>query len=307
MHRDVEEQLGALGRVWDEAITEVDPSEIVSGGKGRRNHPAVDIALLEALPPPPPRGTHALTEEETTMIELDTSSRTESHRKRPVLLLAAAVLVAAALIGVALVALRDDATSPADQLATAAPLFASPYGSLLAPGTYAVDMVDGAAVTPFLVTVGEGWSTYEGWALTKGDGQIITLSRPGRVPLDACQPDAGDHPGPLTTVAGLLAALHSQAGWVDVTDPVDRSVDGRTGKAFDRAVPADICGCAPEFTGWAGPWGGTSYYPARDRETVWVLDLDGTPVVIETRLNTGQPPEAAAEMADILDSVRIAG
>ena len=72
----------------------------------------------------------------------------------------------------------------------------------------------------------------------------MTFSRPDRVFLDACHPGDGYHPGPLTTLDGLVAALSEQGGWVDVTAPSDISVDGYAGKAFQRTAPADFSDCS---------------------------------------------------------------
>jgi hypothetical protein len=39
--------------------------------------------------------------------------------------------------------------------------------------------------------------------------------------------------------------------------------------------------------------------------TSWVLDLNGTLIVVEARLHTGRPAEVADELAAMLDSIRI--
>ena len=62
--------------------------------------------------------------------------------------------------------------------------------------------------------------------------------------LDACHLDDGFHPGPVTTLDGLVAALSEQQdGWVDVTAPSDISVDGYPGKTFQRTAPAVLSDC----------------------------------------------------------------
>lgn len=263
-----------------------------------------------------------LTEEEATMIDLETPSLTDEHRKGPKRVLLAALLAAAAVVAIALVAIReDDPVSPADQpspTVTVPPtvppraLFGTPE-ELLVPGTYFVDVVNGTPTTRFLVTVGEGWGSDGGWSIGKGEGQLLTISRPDKVFLDACRPGDGYHPGPLTTLDGLVTALHEQGGWVDVTAPSDISIDGYAGKAFQRKTPADFSNCVtggfyPDFPSWentdeAGT--GWSFYGPGDSETVWVLDLDDTVIILETRLNAGQPAEAQAELAALLDSIRI--
>ena len=187
------------------------------------------------------------------MIDLETPSQTDEHRKGPKRVLIAGLLAAAAVVAIALVAIReDDPVSPADQpspTVTVPPttppqaLFGATSGAL-APGTYFVDEVDGTPTPRILVTVGAGWSSDGDWCLTKGDGQGMTFSRPDRVFLDACHPNDGYHPGPVTTLDGLVTALSEQGGWVDVTAPADISIDGYAGKAFQRNTPADFADCS---------------------------------------------------------------
>ena len=85
-----------------------------------------------------------------------------------------------------------------------------------------------------------------------------------------------------------------QAGWADVTAPSDISVDGYAGKAFQRTAPTDMSGCDtavggrrdgtfgphPEFRSWEA----SGLYEPGQTETVWVLDVDGTVVVINASL-----------------------
>ena len=47
----------------------------------------------------------------------------------------------------------------------------------------------------------------------------------------------------MTTVDGLVAALSEQQGWADVTAPSDISVDGYSGKTFQRTAPAVLSDC----------------------------------------------------------------
>jgi len=294
---DVEGQLAALGEVWNTTIAHVEPSEILSPEAARSGGSVVGIEFIE---------------EEATMIDLQAESHVKESRKgsRRVLL-AALVAAAAVVVAIALVLIRrDDPVSPANEPPTtvAAPqaLF-GPSDAKLTPGTYVIDEVDGALTPQILVTVGAGWSTSESWAIYKGEGQVMTFSRPDGVFLDACQPGDGVHPGPLTTLDGLANALHEQRGWINVSTLSNISIDGYAGKAFQRATPADLSSCTNrQLTSWDGGTG-QSYYPAGDTETVWVLDLDGTVIVLETRVNAGQPAEAHAELAAILDSIEIAG
>ena len=132
----------------------------------------------------------------------------------------------------------------------------------------------------------------------------------------------GFHPGPVDTLDGLVTALTEQQGWADVTAPSDISVDGYSGKTFQRTVPAVLSDCPnmspghmrlPEldgdglkswlnedrsnFAGW--------YYEPGQFETLMVLDIDGTVVVINSNLWAGSSAADRAEFAAVLDSIRI--
>jgi hypothetical protein len=311
MARDVEQQLAALGTIWNETIVHVDMSEIVAH-KPARGTPSINgidgLAATPAADQPP--GIYQFSEEEATVIELETPSQTDEHRAARKRVLVAGLMAAAAVVAIVLVAIRnDDPTSPADQPSptVSVPPTLPPralFGTAderLAPGTYSLDEVEGTPTPRILVTIGDGWETFDDWGLRKDGGQAMTFNVPDRVFLDACRPHDGDHPGPLTTLDGLVTALREQGGWIDVTTPSDISIDGYAGKAFQRATPTDHSDCPHDLTSWTQ----TVYEPG-STNTVWVLDLDGTVIVVETRVLAGQSAEAHAELAAMLDSIRIA-
>jgi hypothetical protein len=311
---DVEQQLAALGKLWNETITHVETPEIVSHDTARRNGSVFGIEGLAAVPTADqPRGIYQLTEEEDTMIELETPSQTDEHRNGPRRrFLVAGLVAAAAVVAIALVAIRKDepvSPAPADEpsatvtvppTTTPPPALFGVPGVRLAPGTYSVDVVDEVPTTPIHVTVGDGFAIFDDFALD-GDGNAMTFSRLDRVFLDACHPSDGNNPGPVTTLDGLATALSEQAGWIDVTAPSDISIDGYAGKAFQRAVPADLSGCLEARLNS----GEQSVYSPGETVTSWVLDLNGTLIVVEARLYAGQPADVAAELAAMLDSIRI--
>ena len=276
--------------------------------------------VLDPMPVADTSSPIQFTEEVVTMIDVKTTDPTENRYKRPRRVLVAGILAAAAVVAIAFVVIRDaDDVAPADEPSTTVTVPPAPPRALfgnsgvqLTPGTYFVDEVDGTPTTRILVTVGAGWTSDGIWGIGKGDGQVMTFSRPDRVFLDACHPSDGYHPRPLTTLDGLVAALSEQGGWADVTAPTDISVDGYAGKAFQRTSPADISDCGTEpvlFPSWENEDEngnkGWSYYPSGDTESVWVLDLDGTIIILETRVNAGQPAAAHTEIAAVLNSIRI--
>jgi hypothetical protein len=263
-----------------------------------------------------------------------------SGRRWPILIVAAAAVV---LVVGALVVFDDDDATPADQpsLTATAPPTVAPRAlrkmhdeAQLARGTYFVDEVSKTPTPRIFVTIGTGWKKQDfgradltiykiGKSGGGGDGDgLIMFSRPGAVYSDACHWEAGYHPGPVDTLDGLVAALTQQHGWAEVTAPSDISVDGYAGKAFQRTAPADMSDCddlgrsprLPEnrgssFLSWDsqdGEYGTGGTYEPDQIETLWVLDIDGSVVVINARPYPEATAAAHAEFAAVLDSIRIA-
>ena len=240
------------------------------------------------------------TEEEVTMIDLETPSQTDEHRKGPKRVVVAGLLAAAAVVAIALVAIRnDDPVSPADQPSPTVTVPDRAAASAVRHTRRAVRARDvlrrrgrrshrrRGSPSPSAT----GGRTDDGWASVKEGTGFMTFSRPDRVFVDACHPIDGFHPGPLTTLDGLVAALSEQGGWAEVTAPSDISVDGYVGKAFQRTAPAEFTDCStalPRSESWendlddGGP--GWSYYEPGEIETLWVLDVNGTIIIINTRL-----------------------
>jgi hypothetical protein len=301
--------------------------------------------VLDRVPVGDTRSRVPFSDEALTMINLETPVPTEPRRKGGKRVLVAGLLAAAAVAAIALVVTRDDDAVPADRPAPAVTvppttppraLFATPDGEQLAPGTYFVDEVDGTPTARIFVTIGAGWSNFIDEGIDKGGPTprtyspededavgFISFSRPDQVYLDACHLSDGFHPGPVTTLDGLVTALSEQGGWADVTAPSDISIDGYPGKTFQRTAPAVISDCPnmspghmrlPELGGdglksWQNEDGsnfGGSYYEPGQLETLLVLDIDGTVIVINANLWAGTSAADRAEFADVLDSIRIA-
>jgi hypothetical protein len=274
----------------------------------------------------------------TTLALVDhepTPSEPSSSRRWPTLI----AVAAAAVVAIVLVVIRNDEATPADQPSPTAtvpptlpPRALSDSSGWLLPGTYFVDEVEKTPTPRILFTIGTGY---------RNDGGRVTdnlfdfrFSRPGAVFSNACHWEDGYHPGPLTTVDALVAALSEQGGWAEVTAPSNVVIDGYAGTAFQRTAPADITNCdtyffgrqlQPLFASWqleAGDWApasgnlaGFAYGPGHI-ESLVVLDIDGTIVVISSRpipysLSEPEPSltltsgAVSAEFAAVLDSIRI--
>ncbi len=302
----------------------------------------VELKVLDNRPASDTWSPGQFTGEVVTMIDVKTTDAAEPRQKRPMRVVVAGILAAAAaVVAVAFVVIRDaDDVTPADEpssTATVPPTTApralpnaTGKGTSLVPGTYFVDSVNGTKTPRIFVTLGTGWTD-----ISNAEGDIwqdrigyLWFSRIGKVFSDACHPSDGYYPGPVATVDGVVAALREQqGGWADVTAPADISIDGYAGKAFQRTAPADMSACStrfgrtrtstgpvtfPDFRSWpqpdgfeARPGGSLPYEPGQI-ETLWVLDLDGTIIVISTELWPGPSAVAHADFAAAeLDSIRI--
>ena len=281
----------------------------------------------------------------TTTLTLDhepARAQRSSGRRWAIRLVAAA----AAVVAVAVVASRDDDATPAEQPSptlTVPPTLApralpNSRGEQLMPGTYFVDEISGVPTPRIFVTVGAGWHILGGgeWSVIKREADAdhetadddfrqsvigaMSFSHPVAVVSDACHGKDGYYPGKMTTLDGLVTALTEQRGWADVTAPSDTAVDGYAGKAFRRTAPSDVSDCDTVLTNsiddvrtfipYLGSWEARPHegnlYEAGSSETLWVLDIDGTVVVISTVVtpgpSAGRSPDFAA---DVLDSIRI--
>jgi hypothetical protein len=128
---------------------------------------------------------------------------------------------------------------------------------------------------------------------------------------------------PRHSVDGFVTALMEQQGWAEVTEPSAISVDGYVGKAFQRTDRAVMSDCTTvntadaTFESWETADGGSvgsAGMPAHlghidtpgQIESLWVLDIDGTVVVISTAPWPGQSGTAGPGFAyPVLDSIRI--
>ena len=199
-------------------------------------------------------------------------------------------------------------------------------GQPLEAGTYFVDDVNGTPTPRIFATLDSGWFDLDvqpGWHhIAKGRVPwgigYVAISNPVAVFSDACHPTDGYYPGSVATVDGFVTALREQqGGWVEVTAPSDISVDGYGGKAFQRTPPADMSDCTSwdgsprssgmaAFPSWESADGINDGYAPGEIETLWVLDIDGTVIVINTKLWPDPPAGADADFADaVLDSIRI--
>lgn len=186
------------------------------------------------------------------------------------------------------------------------------------PGTYFID-ADTDPSTPLRVVYdipAEGWSSWIGAAKFGPDGGHVGVSITTVVNLvtHGCRDHFAAVPPVGPTVDDLATALSELAPFEVTSPPEDVTVYGYSGKhleltvpdmSFDRCddrdlrswiAPMDTAEVGDAFYGYTGP----GY-----REEFWILDVEGTRLMIAAELSPGSPSEDLAELLAVLDSIRI--
>lgn len=138
-----------------------------------------------------------------------------------------------------------------------------------------------------------------GMIVFPGDGELFVYG-------DPCQWSTTKPDTPATTVDELVAALTAQPSR-DTTAPVDVTVDGHAGKSITLHVPDDavFSDCARgEFrTLVEGPDGARYHQDPGQIDKLWILDVDGQPMVFDIAYYEGTPQEVVDEMEAIVASI----
>jgi hypothetical protein len=200
--------------------------------------------------------------------------------------------------------------------------------SAMAPGSWAFYRFDGQRELRVSFSVDDGWFGHESWyILNNGDGDpfradVATLavwewSIPqesiGYVWADACiMSSFPDELGP--TVGDLVEALVAQEPR-DTKPPTDITVDGYSGVAIESIVASDIktSECGDHLEAWRER--GTNQSQAANavsqrwlvpglEETFWVLDVEGSRLLIEASFGPEASAEDRAAMRRIMESIR---
>jgi hypothetical protein len=216
---------------------------------------------------------------------------------------------------------------------TSAPATASPSSASPSPSPSYVDLFDGsfeAGTTYFindsrvdgprrvvLTVPTTGWLSND-WIIFKNlpgssDSHVIALSTwtVGNLKADPCRWKAGTLDPPVgPTVEDLSAALVEQAGPIEATSN-DATLGGYRGKKVDFSIPSDFDDTSCDegvYSRWEaasepGDWGGW-IYGGGQREAVYILDVDGQRLVIDTMSLPGASATDLAEFDQIIASIR---
>jgi hypothetical protein len=273
----------------------------------------------------------ALLQIESTSQERDSHVPWRLPRMTTPLRIAAAAVVGVVAIGGALFVLRpgDSSVGGPGPSPTATPTPSpSPVAGVLwaadgplAAGTYRIAQWDtacserqpGCSPSPahdsvqVTLTVPDGWAGILGtiWLNENAapDGAGLGVGRGAWLLTDPCT--KAEHAIPPDIEVGPSVEDFANAladhPLLDVTDPVDVTLAGYSGKYLDLQVPADISMCEvyrPFDPGIYAQGPGHRWH-------LWILDVDGLRIVVQGTDYPGTSAKHRAELAAIVDSIKI--
>jgi hypothetical protein len=196
----------------------------------------------------------------------------------------------------------------------------------LEPGPYFIDP-DGDDSTPLRVVYeipAEGWIMWIGAAKSSDVGYVsVSITTVTNLVSDGCHDHSSADPPVGPSVDDLAAALADLAPFKVKSPPMDVTFHGYTGKHLEWIVPdlpvegtgddirfsecidghrkswvafVDTAEPGDAYHGYSGP----GY-----REEFWILDVEGTRLMIAAGRSPGSPPADLAELQTVLDSIVI--
>jgi hypothetical protein len=188
------------------------------------------------------------------------------------------------------------------------------HAGALEPGTYVISTLDADFDTSHRITIDvpDGYEgTDVGVSKLGRTGQMsVTAWVIGDVYGDPCRwRSTSLDPPPTSSVDALVSALASQRGVRTAAARPEVTVDGYAAKSLERTVPAGTnpADCdGGEFRPWLGTDGGRRYLEPGQRDLLWIVDVDGVPLVIDASLGgAGTSAEDRAAHIQIVESVQI--
>jgi hypothetical protein len=256
------------------------------------------------------------------------------NRLLPALLAAAAVLIVA-VVGYNLLAPSNTAGPPGPSASVtptpAPPATATPAATVpgasgpwvlwqgpLPAGTYVANPFPAPNdALQILFTVPDGWHGAPPGAVTPAvgpggpDGAAVAAQRPMALYVDPCLGQAEGSPTLPAgeTVDDLVDALVEISSGPEppytVTTPESTVLSGYAGKRLDLLLPSDVdFSTCNDGTFWVWDVGPYAQGPG-NRWHLWILDVDGTRVVIFAQDFATTSPETRADLEAIVDSIRI--
>jgi hypothetical protein len=215
-----------------------------------------------------------------------------------------------------------EAPSETDPGPTAQDVMAIEYFAPLEPGTYFIDP-DLDPSTPLRVVYGipaEGWQSWIGAAKFAGDGHVgLSITTVSNLVTHGCRDHSWADPPVGPSVDDLATALADLRPFRVPSPPEDVTIYGYRGKHLELTVPdlpvsddGNFIGCVGgKLESWVAaidtePGDAFYGYTGPDyTEEFWILDVDGTRLMIAAERSAGSPSEDVEELRAILDSIRI--
>jgi hypothetical protein len=178
----------------------------------------------------------------------------------------------------------------------------------LSSGRYAL-MLDGLEIT----FEAEGWEAWEN-GVNRGEGGPPAGSAIGfwvvdDVYADPCDWDRGFVEPPIGPGVDDLAAALVQRPHIEASEPKAVELKGFEGKQMRLQVSRsiDFIDCAgTQFRSWAAVPDGSRYHQGPGQiDLLWILDVDGTRLVIDMAYFPATSRKDRAELMEILESVQI--
>jgi hypothetical protein len=189
----------------------------------------------------------------------------------------------------------------------------------LETGTYFIEPDPDSSTRVLFDVPVEGWSMWTG-AVKFGDygHTAVSIATVTNLVRHGCRDHRRADPPIGPSVDDLAAALAELPPFEVRSPPKDVSIYGYSGKHLELAVPdLPVEGEAEDllFTdcvdddlqSWVARRGGAFYgYTAPGySEEFWILDAEGSRLMIAAQRSPGSPPEDDAELQAILDSIRV--
>lgn len=268
-----------------------------------------------------------LLERESTTVDLEGDhfermllrrDRKRRNQRVAVYALVGAFAVAAVVIRIGTLRSDDEGAvipgTTATPTAPPIPALSSASGPL-EPGTYVVSTLDRGfdASHRITITVPDGYENFEGFAVGRrlasgGTQTAVSAWVVGNVYDDPCHRSGTPlDPAVASSVESLVAALANQRG-LHASTPTDIEVDGYTGRYLERTVPAGtkLTDCDEhEFRTWLDTDGGARYILPGQLDLLWIVDVDGVPLVIDVAIRSPKWAHVRAELIQIVESIRI--